>query len=88
MTGSKDQRNIATKAEDIEFQVNIISNLITARKYKLAMKNIDRIKKKIKNMRRAGLESPLQEFSVENIAFKILRRNDTLGFLNDWNLPR
>jgi predicted nucleotidyltransferase len=71
------------KAEDIEFQVNIISNLITARKYKLAMKNIDRIKKKIKNMRRAGLESPLQEFSVENIAFKILRRNDTLGFLND-----
>jgi hypothetical protein len=71
------------KAEDIEFQVNIVSNLITAKKYKLAMKNIGRIKDKIKNMRRAGLESPLQEFSVENIAFKILRRNDTLGFLND-----
>jgi len=34
-------------------------------------------------MRRAGLESPQQEFSMENIAFKILRRNDTLGFLND-----
>ncbi len=34
-------------------------------------------------MRPAGLESPLQELSVENIAFKILRRNDTLGFLND-----
>ena len=34
-------------------------------------------------MRRAGLESPQQEFSVENIAFKILRRNDTLGFLAD-----
>ena len=34
-------------------------------------------------MRRAGLESKLQEFSIENIAFKILRRNDTLGYLND-----
>ena len=34
-------------------------------------------------MRRAGLESKLQEFSVENITFKILRRNDTLGYLND-----
>ncbi len=71
------------KAEDIEFQVNIVSNLITAKKYNVAMKNIQRIKKKIKNMRRAGLESPQQEFSVENIAFKILRRNDTLGYLND-----
>ena len=28
-------------------------------------------------------ESKLQEFSIENIAFKILRRNDTLGYLND-----
>jgi hypothetical protein len=71
------------KAEDIEFQVNIISNLITAEKYDTALKNIERVKRKISNMRRAGLESPLQEFSVENIAFKILRRNDTLGYLND-----
>jgi|TARA_R110000824_G_scaffold39325_2_gene119005 hypothetical protein len=71
------------KAEDIEFQVNIVSNLVTAKKYKAATRNIRRIKKKIKNLRRAGLESPQQEFSIENIAFKILRRNDTLGFLND-----
>lgn len=71
------------KATDIEFQVNIVSNLITAKKYETALKNIERLKKKIKNMRRAGLESKLQEFSVENIAFKILRRNDTLGYLND-----
>jgi len=71
------------KAEDIEFQVNIVSNLITAKKYDTALKNIDRLKTKIRNMRRAGLESKMQEFSVENIAFKILRRNDTLGYLND-----
>lgn len=71
------------KAQDIEFQVNIINNLITAEKYQTALKNVDRLKRKIRNMRRAGLESALQEFSVENIAFKILRRNDTLGYLND-----
>tara|TARA_B100001059_G_C17796171_1_gene563173 strand:+ start:576 stop:1499 length:924 start_codon:yes stop_codon:yes gene_type:complete len=71
------------KAEDIEFQVNIVNNLITAKKYETAMKNVERIKRKISNMRRAGLESTLQEFSIENIAFKILRRNDTLAYLND-----
>ena len=71
------------KARDIEFQVNIVSNLITAKKYDTALKNIERLKNKIRNMRRAGLESKLQEFSVENITFKILRRNDTLGYLND-----
>ena len=64
-------------------QVNIVSNLITAKKYDTALKNIERLKNKIRNMRRAGLESKLQEFSVENITFKILRRNDTLGYLND-----
>ncbi len=71
------------KSEDIEFQVNVIANLVTNEKYNLAIKNIERLKEKIKNMRRAGLESPKQEFSVENIAFKILRRNGTLGVLND-----
>jgi hypothetical protein len=69
------------KADDVEFQVNIVGNLITAGKLEAAMRNIERLKKKIKNMRRAGLESTLREFSVENIAFKILRRNGILGEL-------
>jgi hypothetical protein len=71
------------KADDIEFQVNIVGNLITASKYDLATKNIKRLKDKIKNMRNAGLESTQQEFSVENIAFKILRRNGTLDQLEN-----
>jgi hypothetical protein len=71
------------KADDIEFQVNIASNLITARKYKTALRNIERLKQKIRNMRRAGLESRQQEFSIENIAFKILRRNGVLDQLQD-----
>ena len=71
------------KAEDIEFQANVINNLITVGKHKIALRNIERLKQKIKNMRRAGLESGKQEFSVENIAFKILRRNGTIGKLSD-----
>ena len=71
------------KADDLEFQVNIVSNLVNAGRLKLALRNIERLKRKIRNMRRAGLESSQQEFSVENIAFKILRRNDILGLLND-----
>ena len=74
------------KADDLEFQVNIVSNLVNAGKYKAALRNIERLKSKIRNMRRAGLESEKQEFSVENIAFKILRRNDILGLLNDLKL--
>ena len=71
------------KAEDIEFQANAIGNQITAGKFKKASKNIERLKEKIRNMRRAGLESRKREFSVENVAFKILRRNGTLDMLND-----
>jgi hypothetical protein len=69
------------KADDIEFQVNITDNMIIVGKYRQALKNVERLKRKIKNMRRAGLESPKQEFSVENIAFKILRRNGILDLL-------
>ncbi len=71
------------KADDIEFQVNIIDNLVIAGKYRSALRNIERLKAKIRNMRRAGLESPQQEFSVENITFKILRRNGILDLLGD-----
>ena len=71
------------KADDIEYQANIAGNLINAGNHKSALRTIERLKKKIQNMRRAGLASAKQEFSIENIAFKILRRNDTLGMLND-----
>jgi hypothetical protein len=47
------------------------------------MRNVLRLKEKIKNMRRAGLESTQREFSVENIAFKILRRDGILDQLEN-----
>ena len=66
----------------MEFQINIVKNLITAKKYKVAHKNIERLKRKIRAMRAAGLETKAREFSVENIAFKLLRRNGSLNLLD------
>ena len=42
-----------------------------------------RLKEKIRRLRLVGLESPLREFSPENIAFKILRRDGTLEKLSN-----
>jgi predicted nucleotidyltransferase len=71
------------KADDFDFQINIVQNLIDAGEYKTALRNVERLKEKIRNMRRAGLESTQREFSVENIAFKILRRDGALDRLSD-----
>tara|TARA_R110002051_G_scaffold237120_2_gene298118 strand:- start:21 stop:761 length:741 start_codon:yes stop_codon:yes gene_type:complete len=46
------------------------------------IQTIDRVKEKIRNMRQSGLERS-GEFSIENLAFKILRRNGYLKKLYD-----
>ena len=51
--------------------------------YETALRVIERLKEKIRNMRQAGLGSAAAEFSAENIAFKILRRDDILKQLHD-----
>tara|TARA_A100001015_G_scaffold316120_1_gene429601 strand:+ start:1455 stop:2378 length:924 start_codon:yes stop_codon:yes gene_type:complete len=71
------------KSDDIETQVNMIQHIITKGKYDTGLRAIERVKEKIRRMRKAGLDSPKQEFSPENIAFKILRREDILQKLND-----
>ena len=71
------------KADGVETSVNRVNNLIMGGEYNKALRSIDRLKRKIRNMRRAGLESPKQEFSIENIAFKILRRNGILDSLEN-----
>ena len=70
------------KSDDIETQVNLISYMLQNTNPKKALRSIERVKEKIRRMRKAGLDSPQKEFSPENIAFKILRRNDTLGRLS------
>ena len=70
------------KSDDILNQINKIARF-AKEKPKAALSSVERLKAKIRNMRRAGLESPSKEFSAENIAFKILRREDALQKLSD-----
>jgi len=52
--------------------------------------NIDpsKLKEKIRKFRRAGLDSIEGEFSVENLAFKLLRRKGVLEKLYDYDIER
>ena len=70
------------KADAIETEVNMIEKF-TKEKPRAAAKSIDRLKQKIRRMRKSGLYSFEQEYSAENIAFKILRREETLDKLNN-----
>ncbi len=69
------------KADAIQTETNLIEKFVNT-KPRNAVKSIDRLKNKIRRMRKAGLYSPEQEDSAENIAFKILRREQTLDKLS------
>ena len=71
------------KSQDYVDRAQRISNLVSDGKYELALRHIERVKEKIRDMRKVGLESEEAEFSAENIAFKILRRDQILKKLND-----
>ena len=70
------------KADAIQTEVNMIAKTV-AENPRGALKSIDRLKNKIRTLRKAGLYSPEKEYASENIAFKILRREDALQQLND-----
>ncbi len=71
------------KSDDIATQINLINHIIENGKPNSALKSIERLKAKIRRMRKIGLETPEAEFSPENIAFKILRREELLQKLTD-----
>jgi hypothetical protein len=62
-------------------QVDRLDGIINDGKYEEAEKYADKIKQKIKKMRKTGLET-IGAYSVENLAFKVLRRNDYLEKLS------
>ena len=70
------------KSDDIMTQINLIQGVVR-KKPKAALRSIERLKKKISRMRQAGLDSKEQEYSVENVIFKILRREGALDLLSD-----
>ena len=71
------------KSDSIITRVNLIDRYMQGEKYKQALRSIKSIKNKIRRMRLAGLKSPRREYSPENIAFKILRREGILGKINN-----
>ena len=77
-----DRDNIKKKAASLMDQVDRVEKLIDGGKYEEAEKYADKLKEKIRKMRKAGLET-IGAYSVENLAFKVLRRTDYLGKLSD-----
>jgi len=79
---SIDYANIEKKAEDIIDRIDHIEGMMADEEGDTVLDAIDRLKAKIRNMRKAGLEGAGQ-YSVENLAFKVLRRSEELGRLSD-----
>jgi len=79
---SIDYANIEKKAEDIVDRIDHIEGMMADEEGDTVLDAIDRLKAKIRNMRKAGLEGAGQ-YSVENLAFKVLRRSEELGRLSD-----
>ena len=82
---SIDERDVYKKADTIEDDVRILKEKVAGVKGTSAKDlhdKAERLKQKISKMRRRGLERE-GEFSVENLAFKILRNSNVIGDLID-----
>ena len=77
-----DKDNVKKKAAGLMDQIDRLQPLIDDGKYEEAEKYADKLKEKIRKMRKTGLET-VGAYSVENLACKVLRRNDYLGKLSD-----
>ena len=77
-----DRANVKKKASDLMNRVESLESEISKGNYIELIGKIEKLKKKIKRMRSAGL-SDKGEYSVENIAFKVLRRTGHMGRLLD-----
>ena len=72
-----DKENSEKKAEDITRQIDDAEKLFRKENFEQAETRVQQIKDKIKKMRKSGLESG-GVYSVENLAFKLLRRSKDL----------
>lgn len=80
---SVDDKNVKLKSERIMDSIDdLYDNMKEVENYDEIVEKADKIKDKIKKMRQAGLDRT-GEFSVENIVFKVLRRNGMLDRLSD-----
>ena len=80
-----DERDVYKKAKTIEDDVRVLKERVLDVKGRSAKDLHDcanQLKKKISNMRKSGLERE-GEFSIENLAFKVLRNSEVIGDLID-----
>ena len=78
-----DNVNVRLKAERIMDSIdNLYDEMKREKNYDIIIEKADKIKDRIKKMRQAGLDK-VGEFSVENMVFKVLRRNGMLERLSD-----
>tara|TARA_Y100001937_G_scaffold32944_1_gene46987 strand:+ start:3484 stop:4269 length:786 start_codon:yes stop_codon:yes gene_type:complete len=80
-----DYNCVTIKANCLMDEVDEVQKDFDDNEYDLAHKKTISLKEKIRNMRKSGLETG-GAFSVENLAFKVLRRNGYLKKLNDLKL--
>jgi predicted nucleotidyltransferase len=75
-----DRDNTKKKAQSIKLQIDDVERLHKKGKHEETIKRAEEVKQKIMKMRRSGLESG-GVYSVENLAFKLLRRAGEIGKL-------
>ena len=81
MPVSIDYANVRKKAEDVSDRIDHIEKMMADDEGEEVLDSIDRLRAKIRRMRKTGLERTGQ-YSVENLAIKVLRRSEELGRLS------
>jgi len=76
-----DEINVKKKAAKFMNDIDDIYDLFAEKNYKEAHNQAQKIREKLKRFRQGGLEKG-GEYSVENLVFKVLRRNDYLHKLS------
>ena len=74
--------NVEKKAESLMEQIDRALELYDRERYQEALDRAEMLREKIRKFRQSGLESG-GEYSIENIAFKALRRNEYLLKLSE-----
>ena len=82
---SVDWANVKRKAAGLMDIIDDIGDVYHKYFYEEVIGLVDMMKTKISKLRSCGLETG-GEYSVENLAFKVLRRNNYLGKLNNYKL--
>ena len=77
-----DFENVEKKAESLMDQIDRALELYDRERYQEALDRAEMLREKIRKFRQSGLESG-GEYSIENIAFKALRRNEYLLKLSE-----